>query len=543
MHQGERKMVGSCGRRVAAAILATALLSTTGCTGLRDYVRNGFKVGPNYCPPAADTAEHWIDESDVRLRTDSDVPSHWWTVFGDKTLDGLIECAASQNLSLREAAFRVLAFRMQVSIAKGGLLPQQQNAVGAYSRVASRGIELVTPPFTIPQDPPDDDINVPSLRIDFLNQFTEQWSFGFNLGWELDFWGRLRRAIAATEAGLDASVDNYHDVLVTLLGDVAGTYVQIRTLQQRIQLLRSNVELQRSILSIARRRFEAGARNELDVAQAGSTLDQTESAIPQLQAELRDVCNRMCVLLGVSPLDLEKRLGEGPIPTAPQEIIVGIPADLLRRRPDVRRAERLVASQAERIGIAQSDLYPAIGINGTLGWQARELSDLFTSRRFGGSFGPAFQWDILHYGRIRNNVRLQEARFQELAASYQNTVLRAGAEVESAMVRFLRAHDVARLMDHSVANAQRAADIVAKQYQEGDVDFNRIALIQQNLVDQQDRQARAHGVIAAGLIEVYRAVGGGWEAPIPERSLDDIPAGTRVEWITPEESPNAPMPK
>ncbi len=530
-------------RQCLSIIVTTVLLSASGCTNLRDYVRNGFKVGPNYSPPPAETADRWIDEYDVRVRTDGDVPTHWWTVFGDPTLNGLIECAASQNLSLREACFRVLAARYQLAIAKGGLFPQQQSMKGSYSRVANPGTIFDTPPFEIPQPPPNPPIQVPSIRLDFLQRFTENWSLGFNLGWELDFWGRLRRAITSAESSLDASIDNYNDVLVTLLGDVAGTYVQIRTIQERIRLVEENLELQRGILNIAQRRFEAGARNELDVAQASGNLHQAESQIPQLQASLRDACNRMCVLLGIAPLDLEARLGRGPIPTAPPEVIIGIPADLLRRRPDVRRAERLAAAQAERIGIAEAALYPAIAINGTLGWQAEEFSELFSNRRFGGSLGPAFQWDILHYGRIRNNVRLQEARFQELVANYQNTVLRAGAEVESAIVRFLRAHEVAQLMDRSVAAAQRAAEIVGRQYKEGEVDFNRVALIQQTLVEQQDRQALAHGEIAQGLILVYRAAGGGWEVPIPERSLDEIPKAEPVAWTSPQGLPNAPLPR
>jgi NodT family efflux transporter outer membrane factor (OMF) lipoprotein len=507
-------------------------------------VRNGFKVGPNYGVPAGSTAEHWIDEADVRLRKD-EVPSQWWTLFGDKTLDGLIECAASQNLSLREASFRVLSARMQVAIAKGTLFPQQQDAAGGFSRNATRAttIDVDAPALTGrigTQTVVLEDLSGP---VFFLPRTEDQWSFGFGLAWEIDFWGRLRRAVTSAENTLDASIYNYQDVLVTLLGDVAATYVQIRTLQQRIRLVQANVELQRSIMSIAQRRFKAGARNELDVAQAGSTLDQTESAIPQLQAELRDACNRMCVLLGVPPVDLEKRLGEGPIPTAPAEVIVGIPADLLRRRPDVRRAERLAAAQAERIGIAEAAIYPTFALNESIGWSSADFPGLFTSQAMSGSFGPAFQWNILNYGRLRNNVRLQDARFQESVANYQNTALRAGAEVESAIVRFLRAHDVARLMDRSVASAQKAADIVARQYKEGDVDFNRIALIEQTLVDQQDRQARAHGAISQGLIEVYRAAGGGWEAPIPERSFEEIPAAAPSEWTTPEEATTAPMPK
>jgi outer membrane protein TolC len=251
----------------------------------------------------------------------------------------------------------------------------------------------------------------------------------------------------------------------------------------------------------------------------------------------------MCVLLGVPTEDLEKRLGEGPIPTVPKEIVIGIPADLLRRRPDVRRAQHLAAAQAERIGIAEADFYPMIGLNGTLGWQSQEFPNLFNGNKFSGALGPAFRWEILHYGRIRNNVRLQEARFQESIADYQNSVLQANAEAEVAIVQFLQAHEVARLMDRSAASAQKAADIVARQYKEGDVDFNRIALIQQNLVDQQDRQVRAHAVIARALIEVYRAIGGGWEADIPERSLEEIPAASSKEWSRPEEAIPAPMPK
>jgi outer membrane protein TolC len=247
--------------------------------------------------------------------------------------------------------------------------------------------------------------------------------------------------------------------------------------------------------------------------------------------------------LGVAPLDLEKRLGESPIPIVPKEVMVGIPADLLRRRPDVRRAEHLAAAQGEQIGIAEAALYPTFTLNETIGWEAPEASQLFSNFWLKGAFGPAFQWNLLNYGRIRANVCLQDAKFQELVAAYQETVIRAGAEVESAMVRFLRAHETARCLDRSVANAQKASDIVAKQYKEGDVDFNRIALIEQNLVEQQDRQAQAHGEIVQGLIQVYRALGGGWQAQIPERALDAIPAASPPESGEMDEPESAPMPR
>jgi NodT family efflux transporter outer membrane factor (OMF) lipoprotein len=484
---------------------------------MRDYARQGFKVGPDYCPPVAATAPTWIDEADVRVRTNSEVPGQWWTLLNDATLNGLIESAASQNLSLREACFRILEARAQLAIAKGAFFPQLQNASGAYNRVVTPGSELSTANF--PPLPPPLPPWPPTLS--FPASFADRWDFGFNLAWELDLWGRLRRAIASADATLDASVADYDDVLVTLLADVASTYAEVRTLQKRIELLGANADLQRRIVKIAQRRFEEGQRDELDVAQAASILEQTESQIPRLRVSLRGACNRLCVLVGSPPFDLERQIGESPIPTVPEDIVVGIPADLLLRRPDVRRAERLAAAQAEQIGIAESDLYPIFAINGALGWEAGTLPKLFTSNSLNSHVGPAFQWNLLHYGRIRNNVRLQEAEFQRLAAQYQNTVLAAGAEVESALARFLQAQESAKLLDRSVAHAQKAVAIISRKQEEGAVDFNRVALIAQTLVQQQDLQAQAHGEIVEGLIRVYRALGGGWETPIPQPATNE----------------------
>jgi NodT family efflux transporter outer membrane factor (OMF) lipoprotein len=501
--------------------LAAAALSAGGCTSVGEYVRNGFKVGPNYSPPGASVAEHWIDEADRRVRTDSDPPARWWTVFNDDVLNGLIERAASQNLTLREAGFRILAARAQLGIARGNFFPQQQDAKGVYARIArpgtiisTKGFPTLPPPFAWPP------------YLDFANFYLEQWNFDFNLFWELDFWGRFRRATAAADATLDASVAGYDGVLVTLLADVASNYVQVRTLQKRIELLRANVKLQQVIVNAARERFNKGATDEVDASQTGSILAQTEAQIPQSQIALRQACTRLCILMGVPPSDLERQLGEGPIPVAPPEVVVGIPADLLRRRPDVRRAERLLAAQAERIGIAEADFYPAIGLHGTLGWQANSFPEFFSSSAFNSSVGPALQWDLLNYGRILNNVRLQNAEFEALAASYQNTVLRANGEAEDAIVTFLRAQEVAKALDRSVANAQKAESIVGKYYQEGDKrgDVSRLALIQQNLVQQQDLQTQAYGEIAQGLIQVYRALGGGWEFPVSPEPSEEAPA-------------------
>ncbi|MGO8747425.1 MAG: efflux transporter outer membrane subunit [Thermoguttaceae bacterium] len=506
--------------RISHLLVAAALFLASGCTSPREYVHNGFKVGPNYCPPKVSTEQHWIDANDARIGEKSDVAGHWWTVFNDPVLNHLIECAASQNLSLREAGFRVLQARAQLGIAKGELFPQTQNMQLAYDRYAFPGGSFQG--FSYPES------------------FGDQWNLRFNLTWELDFWGRFRRAVLSAEDSLDASVAGYDGVLVTLLADVATDYVQIRTLQRRIRCVTENAELQRKLVNAAQRRQVVGQTGRLDLAQTSSVLDQTESQIPQLRITLRQTCDRLCVLMGMPPFALDKQIGEGPIPTAPKEVAVGIPADLLRRRPDVRRAERLAAAQGEQIGIATADLYPRMGIMGQLGWQAANFARFTAPTAFNSYVGPAFQWEILNYGRIVNNVKLQDAQFQELLTAYRNAVLQADSEAEDALVAFLQAHDGAACLDRSVKHAEEARDILVAQYEAGAVDPTRLMLVAQTLVQQQDLQAQAHGQIALGLVQVYRALGGGWETPISPFSPEEIPAPPPLETTAPTQKQPAP---
>jgi NodT family efflux transporter outer membrane factor (OMF) lipoprotein len=479
--------------RVHAFIAAVVILSVTGCTSLHDYVHNGFKVGPNYCPPAAPVAEHWIDQADFQQTQKPEILACWWKVFNDPKLNDLIWCAYRQNLTLNEAGFRILQARAQRAIAAGDLFPQTQDMTGSYQRISA--------PFNVPLTAP---LTTPG--------FYDHWSYDFNLSWELDFWGRFRRAVIAADDNLQASCYGYDAVLVTLLGDVAQNYVRVRTDQERIKLLEANAELQRGILRFIEARFQARFRQtELDYDQALSNLRQTEAQILPLAIDARQAEDLLSILMGIPPVDLEPMLGITPIPTAPPQVAIGIPADLLRRRPDVRQAERLAAAQGEQIGIALTDLYPAFSITGTVGYEAKSFPDLFKSTAFNGSVGPSFQWNLLNYGRILNNVRLQDARFQELVVTYQQSVLEADREVEDGLVTFLRSQRQTKLLEESVVAAERAVKIVVFQYEKGAVDFNRYAVIEQNLVTQQDLLAQARGQISQGLITVYRAMGGGWE--------------------------------
>ena len=348
------------------------------------------------CPGCA----AWIDATDQRVRTSNDNLAGWWTVFDDSLLNDIVSRAYQQNLTLREAGYRVLAARAQLGIANGDFFPQTQDATGAYRRIGSGG------------------------------NFFDQWNFNFNLAWELDFWGRFRRAIIAAEDSLDASVFDFDDAAVTLLSDTATDYVAIRTDQERIRLLDVVIRLQEDVIHFIEERVKAGQRGitELDRAQAQSNLEQSRAQRKQFVIDEQTAENQLCILLGMPAVQLKDLLASGPktsIPLAPDYVVTGIPADLLRRRPDVRRAERLAAAQAEQIGIAETDWYPAVTISGTLGWQARNLSDLFRPASFNSNVGPSFQWNLLNYGRIKNNVRLQDAQFRQLVVAYQNTVLQA----------------------------------------------------------------------------------------------------------------------
>jgi NodT family efflux transporter outer membrane factor (OMF) lipoprotein len=502
--------------------LVALALPLCGCTPITEYITNGFKVGPNYKKPPAPVAQNWIEAGDKRVRSQSDDLSKWWKVFNDPVLDQLICFAYQQNLTLREAGFRVLEARAQLGIAVGNFFPQTQDAVGNYTRSAlsrrTANGEFITKPY-------------------FSN-----WSYGFNLAWEIDFWGEFRRAVESANDTLDASVEDYDDVLVTLLSDVATNYVLMRTTEQRIKYARDNVDLQEKTVKVIEGRRDAGVARQLDVDQARSVLAQTAATIPQLEITLRQTINQLCILLGIPPEDLRAKLGPGPIPTAPVDVVVGIPADLLRRRPDVRRAERQAAAQSAQIGVAEADFYPHISILGTIGYSAEEFKDLFRESAHNGTIGPSFQWNILNYGRIWNNVRYQDAKFQELVALYQNTALTAAQEAENGLVTFLKAQEFAKLQGESVDYADKAVKVVLAQYEIGIVDITQLIQIELNLVVQQDTLAQAQGEIPTGLIQTYKALGGGWQIRIEGCDVNEPLPPPRPVTETAPPSPKGPPP-
>jgi NodT family efflux transporter outer membrane factor (OMF) lipoprotein len=351
------------------------------------------------------------------------------------------------------------------------------------------------------------------------------------LSWELDFWGRFRRAIEAADAELDATVENYDDALVLLISEVASTYVQIRVFQQELKYVAGNIEVQTQLVKFAEARLKGGAGRMIDQGQQRSNLYDTLALKEQFETGLRQANNQLCVLLGIPVRDLVPELGPGPIPeVVPPEVAVGMPADLLRRRPDLRRAERLVAAQSARIGIATANLYPRFSLIGALGYESENFRDLFTSRSFIGSIGPSMRWDILNYGRLLNGIRVQDALFQTAVVDYQNAVLTAGREVEDSIVLFLRAQSRTKQLFESAKEAKVAADEAILLSKDVKFDLNQAFVTSNFLVTQQDKLAQAQGDIALGFIQIYKALGGGWEIRLPEPApvLDPAPPGERI---------------
>ncbi|HEY7204419.1 MAG TPA: efflux transporter outer membrane subunit [Methylomirabilota bacterium] len=473
----------------------------------------GCMIGPNFQQPKVSVAPGWQETGDQRVSTAPASYRDWWKAFGDPALDRLVEQAYRENLSLRQAGARVLQARAQLGVAVGEIFPQTQQGVGSlqYVRTSDRA---------------------PTSSA-FNGSFAYwQSQIGAQATWELDFWGRIRRGIESADANLLATLADYDNTLVTLTADVANAYIAYRTAEERIRIAGENVEIQEQTLKIVEAKFTYGTVTQLDVEQARTALLNTRATVPALEAQLRQARDALSVLLGMPPSDLADFLTGPPrIPVSPPQVIVGIPADLLRRRPDLRSAELQAAAQSAQIGVAKADLLPAFSLIGNLVLLSTDLgtfrlSDMFRWGSRQVQVGPSVQWNILNYGQLSNNVRAQDARFQQLLLAYQQAVLVAQQDVQDNLVAFLRAQDRADLLARSVTSSRRAVDLAVLQYREGVTDFTTVLTAQQTLLSQQDGLASTLGSISSSLVGVYRALGGGWEVREGEEL---VPSALRAE--------------
>jgi NodT family efflux transporter outer membrane factor (OMF) lipoprotein len=490
-------------RTIAASRLAAAALLGTVALG-------GCKVGPNFYRPDSPVAAHWIDAPPQATPAPVDTVS-WWKLFGDPTLDGLVDAAYHGNLSLQSAAARILQAQAQLNVDIGELFPQQQVLAGGAQYERQAQSQLLAPG---------------------QNPIVKSSQLGLSATWELDFWGKYRRAIEADRAAMLASVAAYDSALVSLTAGVASTYVNIRVFEARIKVAQDNLDTQRESLRIAKAQFEAGETSELDVQQAQTQLSQTEAQIPGLQNSLRTNKDSLAVLLGITPDQVDARLGTGAtIPSAPAHVADGMPKDLLRRRPDVLQAELAAAAQSAAIGVAKANLFPSFSLAGSFGFvgtNARNgsLGDLFNWDNRAATAGASFVFPILNYGRIVNSVRVQDALFEQAVLTYQNTVLQAQQEVEDARVGFSSAQATLAPLGDAASSARRATELAIVRYKEGAADYTTVLSAEQQELQIEDALASAKGSVPLAVVAVYRALGGGWQL---REGQDLLPQKTREE--------------
>lgn len=455
-------------------------------------------VGPDFVKPEEDLPDNWNEDADGQISTESTESKTWWLVFEDPVLTELVSMAYRQNLPLQIAGLRVLEARAQLGIATGNLYPQQQQVVGGATY------------FDNSKNTPGNDLS--GADLDFAN-----YDLGFDATWEIDFWGKYRRGIESADASFLASVADYDDVLVALTAEVARTYTILRTLEERLRISNENVGIQQESVRIAEARYKFGETTELDTMQAQTLLYSTLASVPEIKANITQAKNALAVLLGVDPNEIDSIIGKGgAIPVAPKTVTVGIPAELLRRRPDIRRAELDAAAQSNLIGVAKAELYPSFALFGTIGLAASTSNsaasdNLFESDSVFFQGGPSLNWNVFNYGRIKNEVRVQDARFQQLLVSYQDTVLRALQEAEDAMSAFVQSQEQIGYLAKGVGAAKRAVDIALLQYQEGAADYTRVLDTQESLFREQDRLVDARGSSTNNLVALYKALGGGWQ--------------------------------
>jgi len=511
--------------RPAWLLLAALNLALAGCA-----------VGPDFYPPSAPIADKFIGADGRSIKSGDKEYAAWWNSFHDPTLNRLIEDAYNQNLTLLAAGTKVLQARAALGIAIGFEYPQLQQGTGSliYNRSSA-----ATP------------LAAPNAKPAFF------WTnaLAVQAAWELDFWGKFRRGVESADSAYLASIASYDDVLVSLLGDVAATYVGIRTTEELLAIARANVTAQQKILSIAQAKYRGGGTSELDVFQAQNVLEQTQAAIPQLTNQLRQGEDALCVLLGIPPQPLGALLARsrGRIPYPPATVTVGIPADLLRRRPDIHAAELLALAQSAQIGVAEADLYPAISITGTFGGAAstangHNLGQIFTRTGVTYAAGPSFQWNILNYGQITNNVRLQDATLQQLLVNYQNLVLTAQQQVSDAISAFLQSRAQVGDLRGSVRAARNALSAASDQYEQGATNFTTVLVSEQNLFQAESSLAVASGNVALGLVALYRALGGGWQIRVDSNFVTAVTVEemrARTNWgnvLPPISEPQPPAP-
>lgn len=448
-------------------------------------------VGPDYVEPAFDAPASWqaaIDR-DRGLSDSRPDPEHlaeWWTLLDDPLLSGFIRQAIDGNLDLEQARARLLAARARRDISSASLLP---------------GLDFAS--------------SISRNERDSSN--STLYAMGFDAGWELDLFGGGRRSVEAAQAQAEASREDLRDVLVALAAEVALNYIEVRTFQARLRIALANLAAQEETFDLTEARYRGGLTDELALQQAKYLISGTRAQIPGLRTGLVEAENRLAVLLGLAPGSLHEQLRTAlPVPNLPPAVAVGIPADTLRRRPDIRRAERQLAAQTAQVGVATAELYPSFTLRGSVGLDALSIGRLFDSASRSSSFGPGVSWPIFDAGAIRANIDIQSALQEEALARYQAAVLAALEEVENVLTAYANEQERNQALHVSAKAAGQAADLAEMQYRAGLVNFAEVLDARRSLLSFEDQMAQSAGTMTVNLIRLYKALGGGWSSFMPE---------------------------
>ncbi len=466
---------------VRAALLAAAALFATSCAS----------VGPDYEPPKAEFAANWRQPKDAGLVGEPAAPGAWWRTFGDPLLADLVDRALVHNLDLRAALARLESARALRGVAAADQWPSIDGR-GSYEHRS----ESKNTPFGafIPRT------NIHTIAAD--------------ASWELDLWGRVRRSVEAADADLAASEDDVRAAAVTVAGEVAATYIDLRAAQQRLRIAQENLALQERTLGLVRARFDAGLVVERDVAQAATNVESTRARLPSLVAAATTAQNRLLVLLGAAPSDLPRELDTvAPLPTLPTRVAVGLPTDLLRRRPDVQAAERRFAAAVARIGVAEGDRYPRFTLGGTLGLSANAAADVFDRDSDLVAFGPSVRWNLFDGGRLRQRVKSLEATAEAAQLAWEKAVLLAIEETENAMTRFVREQERRSSLQRAAEQARRAVDLAQSQYRAGLSDFQAVIDSERTVATIEDDLVASDAQVAGSLVAIFKSLGGEFGPP------------------------------
>ena len=469
------------------------------------FLLGGCAVGPNYKRPQVSVPEQWTVAPARGTSTKPIQTDEWWSSFQDPELNSLIERAVSRNLDLKLALERVQEARAARGIARSGYFPSiDANASATRLRGGnSQGVIRAVPSSADP-----------NARPSLISPFeTNSFQGNLSASWELDVFGGTRRGVQAATAGVVAAEENRRDVTVILLGDVGRVYAQLRGFQHRLEIANKNIKTQQDTLDLTTARAKAGLATELDVSRAAAQLESTKAVVPTLLSGIDVSIHRLSVLLGEEPGALRSELEKvSPSPSAGPKVDVGLPSDLLKRRPDIRRSEAQLAAATARIGEAKADLFPRFVLTGTAGRQATQLHDLTLGAGNFFSAGPGISLPLFTGGRIRSNIAVQTSRQREALIGYQSTVLNALEEVENALVSYSQEQERRDRLNEAVSHSQLAVDLATEQYKAGLVDFLSVLDAQRDLYANEDQLVQSQTTVTTNLVGLYRALGGGWSA-------------------------------